>query len=288
MADLTLFTVSIPSPIGMNAGMFFPWDSSLSVSVALPLSPAAFVSVLPRLASPLVPASIFSLTMSLGILPDRTEVEARIDDGKFNILATGPRESVVEVGQQFAWIGAALRSSTFTTGIAICTPFVSSATLKTPEQVSALDSIPELACVIDFGIQAPAVHGKEEPGHCWHHMFRNPIMVAGFPIPSKSGNGPALGLEMPLNMISTLNGTERVQEFDGKVFIKGFSTMVIATKIAKDLIIWHYFYKAGGGRISYLDHTLPDDIEGRISLSQLGTSRHVVGWCAKSRSYAGK
>jgi hypothetical protein len=105
-----------------------------------------------------------------------------------------------------------------------------------------------------------------------------------YPILTKHERG--LGLEMPLNMIAELGGSERANEFDGKVFIKGFSTMLIATKITRNLFIWHYFYNREGERISYLDHTLQgvDD----ISLLQLDSSRHVVGWCSDCMYYAGK
>jgi hypothetical protein len=62
--------------------------------------------------------------------------------------------------------------------------------------------------------------------------------------------------------------------------------MLIATKITRDLLIWHYFYNREGERISYLDHTLQgvDD----ISLLQLDSSRHVVSWCSDCMYYAGK
>lgn len=118
-------------------------------------------------------------------------------------------------------------------------------------------------------------------------MFRNPVMVIGFPIPFKT-NDYALGLEMPLNMVTTLAGSNRVHEFHGKAFIKGFSTMVIATKKIGDLVVWHYFYNADRGKLSHLDHTLGDDLNGSISISQLESSRHVVGWCSDCRVYAGE
>jgi hypothetical protein len=115
-------------------------------------------------------------------------------------------------------------------------------------------------------------------------MFRNPVMVSGYPILTKHERG--LGLEMPLNMIAELGGSKRANEFDGKVFIKGFSTLLIATKITRGLLIWHYFYNSDGERIPYLDYKLHgvDD----ISLLQLDSFRHVVGWCSDCMYYAGK
>jgi hypothetical protein len=115
-------------------------------------------------------------------------------------------------------------------------------------------------------------------------MVRNPVMVSGYPILAKHERG--IGLEMPLNMIARLGGSERANEFDGKIFLKGFSTMLIATKIAGDLLIWHYFYNRDGERISYLDHTL-QSIDN-ISMLELHKSRHIVGWSSECMYYAGK
>lgn len=219
-------------------------------------------------------------------MPDRTELKAHLEDSRFIVIATGPGDSVVEVGQQFAWIGAALRSSTYTTGIATCAPFISSTSLETTENHDT-EPIPRLTCVVEFDLQQPAVDATKDPGQCWHNMFRNPVMVIGFPIPFKT-NDYALGLEMPLNIVTTLAGSSRVHEFHGKVFIKGFSTMVIATKKIGDLVVWHYFYNTDRGKLSHLDHTLGDDLNGSISLSQLESSRHVVGWCSDCKVYAGE
>lgn len=91
---------------------------------------------------------------------------------------------------------------------------------------------------------------------------------------------------MPLNIIARLAGAERANEFDSRVFIKGFSAMLIATKITKDLLIWHYLYNRTGERISYLDNPL--QISDDISLPQLDSVRHVVGWCSNCMYYAGK
>lgn len=62
--------------------------------------------------------------------------------------------------------------------------------------------------------------------------------------------------------------------------------MLVATKIMENLIIWHYFYNKAGKRISYFDQSLRSVSD--ISLLQLDTSRHVVGWCLDCMYYAGK
>jgi len=194
------------------------------------------------------------------------------------VYATGIGDSLAEVPQQFAWLGSALRSSPFESGIAICSPAIRNLSLKNINpQGEAFDSEPyaEISCVIKFDIQEPLNGAQRGAGHCWHSMFRNPFMVKSYPIMAKHKSG--LGLEMPLNVMSGLAGSKYATEFDGKTFIKGFSAMLIATEVSRDLLLWHYYFNVTGERISYFDHNL--ETVQVISLQQLGAARHVVGWC---------
>ncbi|KAK4216771.1 hypothetical protein QBC37DRAFT_480297 [Rhypophila decipiens] len=216
-------------------------------------------------------------------LPDGTNVEARIEGAKLVVTAAGPAESIIETLQQFAWIGAALRSSSFDTGVAVCSPLIRDilpdVSAEPDQEVSA-----RILYEVDFEIAPPTAYDKTpSSGQCWQNMFRNPVRVIGYPILAKHNSG--LGLEMPLDIMATLAGSDRVGRFDGKLYIKGFSTMFIAVKLTRDLLIWHYCYNRNGGRISHFDHELHgvDDID----LTHLSTARHVVGWSDKSRYYAG-
>lgn len=242
---------------------------------------------MPSVGIPFVSSLFATISKALiGRLPDGTELEARIRGGKFIVTTIGTEGSIAETGQQFGWLGAALRSSLFEDGVAICSPFAKSTRLdRIASLAPASAQMPSagILCVIKFDMQQSSANEHSLPGQCWHKMFRNPVMVSGYPILAKKECG--LGLEMPLNIIAALAGSERANEFDGKVFIKGFSIMLIATKVARDLLIWHYFYNYDGEKISYLDHTLQgvDD----ICLHHLDTARHVVGWCSDSMYYAG-
>jgi hypothetical protein len=203
------------------------------------------------------------------------------------IHATGIGDSLVEIAQQFAWLAAALRSSPFESGIAMCSPVIRNSSLKDitlQDEASDSESYAEISCVIGFDIQEPLNGAQGGAGHCWHSMFRNPVMVEGYPIMAKHKSG--LGLEMPLNVMSRLAGSKYANEFDGKTFIKGFSAMLIATEVSKDLLLWHYYFNVTGERISYLDHDLKTSEV--ISLQQLGAARHVVGWCRECDSYVGR
>jgi serine/threonine protein kinase len=219
-------------------------------------------------------------------LPDGTELAARIDGSKFVVTTIGTGDSLAEVGQQFAWLGAALRSSPFEAGVAMCSPTIQTRYLgnnTSPDRASESVPFAEILCVIDFEMRAPATGRGPASGECWHSMFRNPVMVTGYPIMAKTV--PGLGMEISIHMIAILAGSERANEFEGKLVIKGFSTMLIATKTIEGVLVWHYFYNSKGERISYLDHTVQDSVD--IDLSQLGSKRHVVGWCSDSTYYAG-
>jgi hypothetical protein len=209
-------------------------------------------------------------------LSDETYIEAKIKGDKFFVTTTGIRDSIIEVAQQFAWLGTALRLSPLETGIALYRPFLTS------EARSSEPGI-DMFCKIDFTMIGSSISERTLPGQCWHDMFRNPVMATGFPISMKHKH--ALGIEMPLNMMAELVGSHRVIEFHGSVYIKGFSTMLVATMLEANLLTWHYVFKTNGERISYLDSALEDAFE--VNLLQSDRIRHVVGWSPHCRYYAG-
>ena len=202
------------------------------------------------------------------------------------VETNGTKISVAEIGAQLAWLGAALRSSPYKLGVAYCTPLIhiDSQPSKAPED---LLSPVDVQFKIDFTIEEPELtqQSPETPnGQCWHSMFRNPVIVKGYPIPPKPE--PYLGLEIPLNIMAGLIHTRRVNTFDGKLFLKGFSSMLIPTQYTKDLFMWHFIYHSDGTRISYLESSA-SHAEG-IAISDLTEARHFVGWCTNVKMNAGK
>ncbi|CAH0051612.1 unnamed protein product [Clonostachys solani] len=116
-------------------------------------------------------------------LPDRTTIKAVIGEGRLMLTTVGTGDSVVEVGQQFAWLGAALKHSSFETGISHCTPeirLIDSSTIENgPFQANV---------VISFKIEEPQVHMEGQNDPCWFNLFRNPVIVRGFPTLSHDEN----------------------------------------------------------------------------------------------------
>ncbi|KAK5997703.1 Conidiophore development regulator abaB [Cladobotryum mycophilum] len=218
-------------------------------------------------------------------LSDGTILIAQINKPKFMVTASGVAASIVETGEQVAWLGAALRTSPRQSGVIHCLPAI----LNIVRNSAPLDQsgIPPLStsitCEIGFTMEEVPQPLTTTNGQCWHGAFRNPVVVKGYPIPQRSEWGT--GLEIPLDIMAALVRTQRVDRFRESTYIKGFSTMLVLMKRVGDILCWHLLYKKDGSRISYLDDHL--DKERYTGRSDLEGLRHVVGWCSEAKSYAG-
>jgi hypothetical protein len=72
-------------------------------------------------------------------------------------------------------------------------------------------------------------------GSCWHKLFRNCEITAGYPIPSRKWEQP--GLDIPLNMMADLIRAERVTQFGLNLVIMGFSSLLYATDYQDGVIL---------------------------------------------------
>ncbi|KAF2789972.1 hypothetical protein K505DRAFT_340816 [Melanomma pulvis-pyrius CBS 109.77] len=215
-----------------------------------------------------------------------TKLTAWIQESKFMVEAFGTASSVAEVGERLAWLGAALRSSPFESGVGYCTPFL----CKNNQPNSRLETLeePHLLCKIDYTIDK----GKEQVGkingQCWQRLFRNPVIVSGYPIPGRVERNT--GLEIPLRLMVVLAQARHVTTFDGNIFIKGFCTMLMPTKHVGNMVTWQVFVNEDGSHISYADprvRGIPQMHPDKLPVSDVERSRHVIGWCPYVKSYAG-
>jgi hypothetical protein len=203
----------------------------------------------------------------------------------FGVHVFGTSDSIGESVEQFAWLGAALRTSPYQSGVAYCSPYISdirACGTGAHNFVDALDS--SVACTISFAIKERDYKSITSNGQCWHNLFHNPVVVQGYPIPRRLE--PDSGLEIPLNIMAELARARRVDIFDKQLFIKGFATMLVPTKMTKDLLIWHLLYTESGGRMSYLDNTVPHAKD--VGMNDVAVRRHILGWCSDAKHYAGK
>ncbi|OJD31221.1 pfs domain protein [Diplodia corticola] len=169
---------------------------------------------------------------------DGTEIIISMRMGNiFATVSASNEEAVVEVAQQFAWIASALRTSASDTTASFCTPYIRFLRDRYP-----YGTIPSYE--IDFEVEAMKEPLDHVNGQCWHNLFKNPVIVRGFPI--RIREKMETGLELPLNIMAGLAQARRVTTFGDRLFIKGFSTMLVPTRKVGDLMTWHLIYNSDG------------------------------------------
>lgn len=199
--------------------------------------------------------------------------------GCLSLEAAGVVETIAEVGEVFAFITAALRSAQGDS-VASVTPTIDSGT-KTSEHT------------YNFTIRLQNSAGPlRSTGQCWQDLFRNPVVVFGFPVRRRLPDQEP-GLEISLATLAALVGTRRIALFCGKYFLQGFCTMLIPTKYAEDTVHWHVLFNENGSRISFTDSRVRKvgkdfDLSKYLTLSGVESARHIVGWCEHVRNYAGR
>jgi hypothetical protein len=200
------------------------------------------------------------------------------------VEATGTVHSIGEIGEQFAWIGAALRPFPREFGIVHSIPNInkvagSESVSQTKETVIGAAT----TFLISFTVGKGVEQANLAPCQCWHNLFENPVLVQGYPIRRRSEY--RTGLELPLHLMASLMGTQRVNVFQGKLFIKGYSSMLVPTRSTEDLLLWHLLQTKDGRSISYLDN--PGPHATGITISYVKEARNVVGWCSHAQTFAG-
>ena len=190
------------------------------------------------------------------------------------VKVSGVAQFVAEIGEQLAWLGTALRTASSSACILFCTPFLS----DIPPRISSILHGPlrDISIEIKFKFESPEENALNINGQCWYGMFSSAVVAHGFPIPARMEEDT--GLEMPLNLMAELVNSRQVDVFYSKIFIKGFSAMLVPTHRCEDVLNWHFIYNTQPEqRISYLDcrATHVD-----VTISELERMRHVVGWCS--------
>lgn len=218
----------------------------------------------------------------LATVIDGTVLVASTRQPMFKIHASGPADTVVEVGEQLAWVSSAMRSSN-NPACTYCTPSIERAAVK--EQTATCVSIS-----IKFRTPRLNTSPQEDLGaQCWRHLFRNPVIVAGFPILRRAQQKS--GLELSITTLAALAGGNRINRFKEHVFIKGFCTMMVAMKRIGNMTLWHVLTNEDGSDIHYHDPRV-QEISPQTDLTAETTAapamRHVVGWWSHVKSYAGE
>ncbi|KAF4470088.1 pfs domain [Fusarium albosuccineum] len=210
----------------------------------------------------------------VGELGDKSTVECLFKDSSLDVQVEGTTDSIAMVGEQIAWLGAALHPSCSESGLATSHPQLK---ISTPSAGPAI-------CTIQFLVEVNLEKGqKSVAGQCWHALFQNPVIVSGYPIPRRTQYSS--GLEIPLNVMSGLTQCPRINKYLGRHFLKGFSTALFPTKKLDDAILWHLDFSTDGSRLAYPNLDEMDNLD--MDIGELAAGRHIVGWCSEAKFFAG-
>lgn len=91
--------------------------------------------------------------------------------------------------------------------------------------------------------------------------------------------------------MAELAQARRVTSFDGKIYVKGFSTVLVPTQKTGDLLSWHLRYNADGSHLSYLDDRIPaiqQDYPQGCEIFDLKNFRHILGWASAVKCHVGR
>ncbi|CAG9983193.1 unnamed protein product [Clonostachys byssicola] len=218
-------------------------------------------------------------------LSDGTTLRVYVRNSKLLAESYGVAATIAEIGEQLAWLGAAMKTPPEQSGVFYCTPTISMLQKDLHwSQSQAKPRSPGISCKITIDVEkipvTPATNGQ-----CWQAVFKAPVIVRGYPIPQRGEWNT--GLEIPLDIMAMLAQALELQEFNDKICLKGFSTMLVPVRRSGDIVFWHLLYKRDGSRISYLDNDLDQDQEvGRLDL--LENKRHVLGWCSRAKLVIGE
>ncbi|KAK2615927.1 hypothetical protein N8I77_002648 [Diaporthe amygdali] len=216
-------------------------------------------------------------------LQDGTELLVYPDRSRVSFKAAGQPDTVIELGEQLAWVSCAMRSSNIPK-CASFRPFIEQ-TLKTGQTEDSLDLVMQLRCREQPLTEPPR---EDASGECWLQLFRNPVIVEGFPISRRAQLH--IGLEMDLATMGLLARGRRISTFNSYLLIKGYRTMLVAVKAVSNVVLWHVLTKEGEGDIEYYDprvQQLKPQTDSMVPWSQLKNMKHVVGWCSHVKNNAG-
>ena len=178
---------------------------------------------------------------------------------------------IVDIIQQLAWMGAALRTST-DGRVQYCEPKLT--------EVPQAEGFERVILNFTFHMSLP----DKDDQSCWFPLFKNLVIAHRFPIADRSDDD--VGLEIPLDMMAALGGARHAVEFEGGLVLKGYSTLFVPIGRREDSVQWHLICAKSEDRIAYCEasaqfprRALLEDIDH----DELRTTRAFLGWCKEAQ-----
>ena len=192
-----------------------------------------------------------------------------------NIKSSTP-SVIVEIVQQLAWMGAALRTSA--NGVVqYCQP-------NLVDVSKARGALEPADFIISFTMSS--IGAKDQS--CWLTLFANPAIARGFPVPARDNEEQ--GLEIPLEIMAALGGARHVTDFEGGLILKGYSAMFVPVKRHHQSIQWHLIRHKNKHHMLYQE--VNDKCPKRSKLDEvdyesLQSTRAFLGWWKLAETHLG-
>ena len=138
---------------------------------------------------------------------DGLTLALQLADATVQVHCDGLLDSILEVVEILAWLGAALREASSGNRVTY-----SVADVRINEKAAEVDHTQLSLTFTEEEIPSAAMLATTDGG-CWlHGMFKNPVIVKGFPIPTRQDWGIA-GIEVPLAIMAPLVHTAQLTLF---------------------------------------------------------------------------
>lgn len=191
----------------------------------------------------------------------------------------GPLDGVTDTVNLLAWLIAATTMPKYEEAFTLCFPVLETLDHSDAPAYSIHVAYRPLGHVMNFG-------------QCWKQLFRNPVIVDGYPLLKRIEEDDHIipGLELPLEIIIALAGARSVSCYDGQLMIKGFSKLLVPTMLEGRCLVWHLLVQNDRERLPHYAWktaaitTLDDD---RLKADDIESFRHFVGWCGQAECVAG-
>lgn len=190
-----------------------------------------------------------------------------------SLCISGDPLFLVEAAEVFIWVSSACRASS-NEGLQKCRIELDKVSLN-----------PGLLLVARTLFEDVAMEDVPSDSSCWHAMFRNPVIVEGYPIPMR--NSDERGLELSVELMLSLARTSWATVYNGALLLKGFATLLTPTLKTGKSVIWHLTVNSRGKRQSYnegLRHSCLRNIDEAL----FPGARHFVGWLRSANYLVGK
>ncbi|KAF2820292.1 hypothetical protein CC86DRAFT_119277 [Ophiobolus disseminans] len=207
--------------------------------------------------------------------------------GYCSISVTGGPYLLSEVAEQIAWLTVTMRLLPQDEAILEIRPRMESLSVSSApnERYKAVIG----TCQISYDLRhdtEPSVHTN---GSCWTPLFAKAVLVCGYPIPKRPV--ALAGLETSLDIMASIIRTNQVARLEDRVIMKGFNTLLVATEVQSDFIMWHALVsRTADERISFFDPRIEElkiRPESMPLLRALENTRHIIGWCSQVTDFCG-